>query len=211
MQSRKQGGDAGRAVSVLAGFHLGVAGGLLMLVWFSVSSVLTRQVWWAMFHLFATTLYGDRALDRASGWITLSGMALHVVVSGSLGALYGLFSRQSEHTTRGFLIGVLAGVASYYLLYGWAWKKVNVLVPLYSSDRVMLIGHLLFGMVLGQHGRLMGLWSKGSRGAAFGASSREAEAEAGIPAPAGPLGPASEGVGTAEPGAPPKEGPKQSY
>jgi hypothetical protein len=191
MQSRKQGGDAGRAVSVLAGFHLGVAGGLLMLVWFSVSAVLTRQVWWAMFHLFATTLYGDRALDRASGWITLSGMALHVVVSGSLGALYGLFSRQSEHTTRGFLIGVLAGVASYYLLYGWAWKKVNVLVPLYSSDRVMLIGHLLFGMVLGQHGRLMGLWSKGSRGAAFGASSREAEAEAGIPAPAGPMGPAS--------------------
>ena len=138
---------------LLAGLQAGVMGALLMLLWLGLSSTWNRRTWrglWTIPNLMASTFYGDSALRRGFASTTFSGIALHVLVYAAIGALFGLLVRGHGSRLRVLLFGVLSGVAWYYLAFGLLWKNLNPLVPLYTPDRPMLVGHLLFGGVLGR-------------------------------------------------------------
>ena len=48
------------------------------------------------------------------------------------------------------LLGLIYGTGWFFLSFDVLWKHVNPLVQIYSPDRAMLVGHLLYGGTLGR-------------------------------------------------------------
>jgi len=142
-------------VRALAGLQAGTLGGLVMLAWFALHSMTQNQSWFAVPNLLASTFYGDAAFRSGFGRVTLAGGALHLCASAAVGVLYGLFFPDRQSPTRLLLTGMLVGLAWYYVCYGAFWKFVNPLVPLYSSERTMVIAHVFFGACLGLSRRFL--------------------------------------------------------
>ena len=70
--------DAGsKILQAMAGVESGVRGGLFMLVWLGLLSLLQGRSIWSIPNLLASTFYGEAALRRGLRWTTLSGVALH--------------------------------------------------------------------------------------------------------------------------------------
>ena len=121
-----------------------------MLGWLALASAFERRSVWSIPNLLASTFYGETALRRDFATSTLSGVALHLLVYAVAGVVFGLLIRDNGNRLRVVLLGMLSGVGLYYLCFGLVWKSVNPLVPLYSPDRPMLLGHLLYGTFLGR-------------------------------------------------------------
>jgi hypothetical protein len=136
---------------LLAGVESGVIGVLAMLVWLGVSAMWYRKSFWTAANLVASTFYGESALRNRFTAHTFSGLALYLLVYGILGMVFSI-AVQDRH--RGFgitFVGSLFSVGWYFLLFGWIWKHWNPLVALYTQDRLMFAGHVLFGWILGRH------------------------------------------------------------
>jgi hypothetical protein len=82
--------------------------------------------------------------------MTFSGLALHLTLYSLVGVMFALAVRDRAGRLRATLIGIIAALAWYYLMFGFIWKAVNPTLALYSPDRSMLIGHLLYGGILGK-------------------------------------------------------------
>ncbi len=136
----------------LAGLETGTLATLGMIAWVGLSAVWYRRSFWTVPNLLASGFYGERALSDRFTSHTFSGLALLLVVYGLVGILFGVAMQQR----RGALlvaIGVLDGIAFYYVVFGWALKHWNPLIGLYLHDRPMLAGHVLYGAMLGYYGR----------------------------------------------------------
>jgi hypothetical protein len=48
------------------------------------------------------------------------------------------------------LAGLIYGTGWFFLSFDLLWKHVNPMVQIYSPDRAMLVGHVLYGGVLGR-------------------------------------------------------------
>lgn len=145
--------------NLLSGIEAGIIGGLAMLAVLLVSSLLRRHVWWETPNLLGSTFYGSRAFRSGPGRATVAGTALHLVITGSVGAIFGFICglNGARPRRRLVLLGILTGVVWYYLADAVFWKRVNPLVPLYSPQTAALLSHALFGACLGFMGqRYMG-------------------------------------------------------
>lgn len=120
-----------------------------MLAWVAFASLWYGRSVWTVPNLLASTFYGEPALRRHFGLPTVSGLALHVCIYGVVGAGFGLLVRDRFSVARTVVLAVLWAVAWYYFSFGIFWKHVNPLVILYVHDRPMLVGHLLYGALLG--------------------------------------------------------------
>jgi hypothetical protein len=147
----------------LAGLEAGMLGGLAMLGWFFLVSLANGEPAWRVPDLLGSTFYGDRAFDGNSKMVTVSGVALHLFTSGILGVLFGLFVREMRNYFRVALLGLILGLGWYYLSYAIVWKRLNPLIPLYSSYRSMLVAHFLFGAFLGGYPRCLRVLRRNSR------------------------------------------------
>src|SRR5947208_5940258 len=141
--------DHSRAGSSLlravAGLESGVIGGVFMLAWLALLSVLQGRAAWSIPNLLASTFYGEAALRRGFRWTTLSGLALQVIVSAVAGLLFGFAVSGIANRGRVMVLGLAAGVAWYFLSLGIFWKYVNPMVPLYTRGLGMLLAHVGMG------------------------------------------------------------------
>ena len=136
----------------LAGLEAGMMAALAMLALLGSASILYRKSFWTSPNILASTFYGEAALrDRFSG-TTFSGLAFYLLIYGVLGALFGLAIRDQRNVLRVMCIGILAAIAWYYFSFGVMWKRCNPLVVLYTHDRPMFAGHVLYGMLLARIG-----------------------------------------------------------
>ena len=133
----------------LAGIEAGVLGGVAMFGWLAASSVLDMRSIWLAPNLLGSTLAGRDVLQRGFGWTTVSGLALHLSVSGLVGMGFGLLVGGSTRRIRVMLLGMLSGLVWYYFSQALFWRKLGVFVTLYSPPRTLLLAHLIYGMVLG--------------------------------------------------------------
>jgi hypothetical protein len=157
--------------NVLSGIEAGVIGGLAMLALLVASSLLRGHVWWETPNLLGSTFYGSRAFRSGPGMATLAGTALHLMITGSVGAIFGFACGglyRDGPRRRLVLLGVVTGVVWYYLADAVFWKQVNPLVPLYSQQGAALLSHALYGACLGYMGQNLRSDSdaQGSRGPA---------------------------------------------
>ena len=138
----------------MSGIEAGIIGGIAMLGVMVSGSLLRGHVWWEIPNLLGSTFYGSRAFRSGGASLpTLSGTALHFVITGTIGGLFGLTCGGIRQRRRLLLLGMLAGVVWFYLADAVFWRKVNPMVPLYSPRVVTLLSHALFGACLGYMGR----------------------------------------------------------
>lgn len=150
--------DAGKVASAdsrgwaaLAGFEAGMSGSLVMLLCLGLASVWYRHSVWHAANVMASTFYGDSVIGPGFTRHTLSGLAVYLILYSLFGALFGATMYGSNWSRlRLALLGMLAAVAWYYLWFGLVWPRVNPLVQIYTHDRPMFWGHLLYGAMLGR-------------------------------------------------------------
>jgi len=134
---------------ILRGIEAGVIGGLAMLALLAVASLLRRHVWWETANLLGSTFYGTRAFRSGPGVVTVAGGAFHLVITGVVGALFGVACGNAGPRRRLVLLGTMVGVLWYYLADAVFWKRINPLVPLYSPQPVTVLSYALLGACLG--------------------------------------------------------------
>jgi hypothetical protein len=134
---------------VVAGIQAGVVGALILMGYLALDSKWHGRSVWTVPNLLASTFYGESAYRQGFGSRTSAGVALLVVIYGLLGALFGLVIRDHSARLRITLFGLIYATAWFFLSFTWLWKFVNPIIPIYSPDRAMLVGHILYGGVLG--------------------------------------------------------------
>ena len=137
----------GIAIHILAGLQAGVVGVVWMLICFFAAALLSGGGLWSMPNLFATAFYGENAWQNGFFRDTWSGIALLVVLYGSIGVLWGCFWKDNRKPLLSFY-GALAGLAVYYLFFNVVWVHVNPTIPLYAPIRQMQVAHVLWGAAL---------------------------------------------------------------
>lgn len=150
MDTASERARTGSLSALLAGLEAGMLGVLWMLAWLGVSAAWQRLSFWAPENLMATAFYGGDALRRDFSGRTISGMALYLLLYSTLGALFALLARTSRTRPRTILLGVLFGLCWYYLSYRLIWRGVMPLEALLYPERPTLIGHLIYGAMLGR-------------------------------------------------------------
>jgi hypothetical protein len=134
---------------ILSGIEAGVIGGLAMLALLAAAALLRRHVWWETPNLLGSTFYGTRAFRSGPGVVTVAGSALHLVITGVAGAIFGVACGNAGPRRRLVLLGALAGLFWYYLAGAVFWSRINPLVPLYSPQPATVLSHALLGVCLG--------------------------------------------------------------
>jgi len=155
MPPGNQSGAGPRVFLVMAGVESGVLGGVFMLGWLALLSVFQGRSIWSIPNLMASTFYGEAALRRGFRWTTLSGVALHVIMTAAVGLLFALAVSGIASRGRVMLLGLAAGMAFYFLSQEIFWKHVNPIVSLYSGGSGMFLAHVGLGMFLGSFPRYL--------------------------------------------------------
>lgn len=133
----------------VAGIEAGIVGALVLVGYLALDSAWHRHSIWIVPNLFASTFYGESAYQPGFGRRTSVGVALLLLLYGVLGLLFALTVRDHGTRIRVLLAGLIYGTG-WFFLSDILWRHVNPLVQVYSPDRAMLVGHLLYGGALGR-------------------------------------------------------------
>ena len=133
----------------LAGFELGVLGGLLMLGWYVLSAPVIGQPWWTIPNLLASKYFSYSVLRAGPGFPTLAGTAFQLVTAGVIGAGVGFV------LPIGRLGGVAVSAAWYLGCFFYLWPRVAPLAPAYTPQILVMAGFFVFGSTLGYHRTLL--------------------------------------------------------
>lgn len=144
---------AGIRGRLVIGIEAGIVGGAAMLAMVVGESLWNGHVWWEVPNLLGSTFYGTRVLHSGADMSILAGAALHLVITGTLGGLFGLAFGRIQQRGRLILLGVLTGVGWYNLADVIFWPKVNPWVPIASPRPVTMYSYIVFGVCLGYMGR----------------------------------------------------------
>ncbi len=136
-------------IRVLAGLQAGVTGGMVMLLYFSASSILQRQHWWSMQNLLGSAIYGNAALWKGLGKATLAGASMQIVLAALSGILFAvLISHLPAPRPVQLLLALAWGAATYMMLYNFLFFHGAPLIPLYSPRSSPLLAYFLLGISL---------------------------------------------------------------
>ena len=127
----------------LAGLQAGTVGVLVLLGYLMADAVWRRQSVWRVPNLLASSLNDDARVRAAFSARTLSGVALAIVVYGTLGALVGVLT--PERLSRGYVVLIALLAASGWFAFSsvFLWGQA-----LDSSGRALWVAHLLYGGIL---------------------------------------------------------------
>jgi hypothetical protein len=138
----------GKALDFLVGIETGVLGGFVMLAWFALLSSLLGQPWWTVFNLYASEVYSREAVRYGPGWVTITGMAVHLTMAGIVGGIAGFF------TPGGRLFGLAIAGIWYLICYLVLWERIAPAVPVYAHYGVLMSAFFWYGSALGFHPHL---------------------------------------------------------
>jgi hypothetical protein len=140
----------------LAGLQSGMLGVLWMLAWMGLSATWTRRSFWAPENLLASVFHprGEIAPDFTA--VTFSGLALYLLIYSLLGAGFAtLAARQPMRRARTVLLALVAALAWYYFSFHLLWKTISPAVAFLNPERAAVVGHLIYGLVLGRFHRYL--------------------------------------------------------
>jgi hypothetical protein len=122
-----------------------------MLLWLGVSDVWQQRSFWTAENLMASAFYGEGAIRSGFAALTLSGLALYLLLYSLLGALVALAVSDRIARLRVFLVSLLFALGWYYFSYRLLWRSLLPLVALLHSAQTTSFGHLIYGAVLGRY------------------------------------------------------------
>lgn len=137
-------------VVFLAGLQAGMLGVCWMLAWLGVSAVWARRSFWTAENLMASVFYGGAAIHSGFASITVSGIAVYLLLYSLLGGMFALMVYQRLPRVRVLLVSLVFALGWYYLTFHLIWRNVLPLVSLLHAERPTLLGHLIYGTFLGR-------------------------------------------------------------
>jgi hypothetical protein len=140
-----------RLATFLAGLEGGTVGVLWMLAWLGVSSLWQQRSFWAPENLMSTAFDRSATLAPIFTWATCAGLALYVLIYSALGAAFASALRDRVPRTRVMLLAVIFAIVWYYFAFRWTFKLALPLVALLHVEHTTLVGHLLYGTMLGRY------------------------------------------------------------
>jgi hypothetical protein len=172
---------------LLAGLEAGMVGALWMLAWLGISATWQQRSFWSPENLMATAFDRNATLPPGFRAATCAGLALYLLMYSLLGAVFAAAVRDRVPRSRVMLLSVTFALAWYYFSFRWAFKFTMPLVALLHVERSTMLGHLVYGTILGRYPvyaeRLVGTPEAGAQPVAeeAAAESRLVEtAEAGV-------------------------------
>jgi hypothetical protein len=148
-------GDQGRVspllLRALAGLQAGVLGGVAMLACLAAFSGIGGRPIWIVPNLFGALFYDREVLRAGFDANTLAGLAVLVFLAGLIGILFGVAVRGTWKRLRVALLGVLCGLAWYYLSEAFLWRRFGVLGAVYGPPRSLMLAHLIYGSILASY------------------------------------------------------------
>jgi len=137
--------------SLLAGLEGGTVGVLWMLAWLGVNSQWQQRGFWAAENLMSTAFDRNAALAPAFTWSTCGGLALYVVIYSALGAIFAAILRDRLPRQRVMLLALVFALVWYYVSFRLLFQYAMPLVSSLHVARPTMVGHLLYGFVLGRY------------------------------------------------------------
>jgi len=135
---------------LLAGLETGVLSGAAVLLYWILATTLSGEGPWAILNLIGSTFFPARALSAGFSHASVSGAALHVLLSGIVGVVASLLLiLYVARPVRSLWVGMLIGVIWYLAAFLWIWPLLSSAVVTYAPRTTMLVGHVLFGLGLG--------------------------------------------------------------
>jgi hypothetical protein len=140
----------------LAGLQTGIVAGLAVLVFHMLDGVLRAESMWSFPNLISSAFFPSRALSVSLRWETLSGVALHFLISGLLGLVFSIFlARYLYRPFRCRLIALFLALVWYYGACRFLWPAINPAVVVFQPFPGMVLGHVLFGVCMGLYPRFV--------------------------------------------------------
>lgn len=140
-----------RLAAILAGLEGGTVGVLWMLAWLGVTSLWQQRSFWSPENLMSTAFDRNATLAPIFTWGTCAGLALYVLIYSVLGAGFASVVRDRVPRSRIMLLAVSFALAWYYFSFGWIFRFALPLVSLLHVQRATVVGHLLYGTMLGRY------------------------------------------------------------
>jgi hypothetical protein len=137
--------------ALLAGLEAGMVGGLWMLAWLGVSSSWQQRSFWTPENLMATAFDRNATLPPGFTFGTCQGLALYLVIYCLFGALFAVVVGNRAARPRVLLLSVTCSLAWYYFTFRWAFTMTMPLVALLHVERSTILGHLVYGAMLGRY------------------------------------------------------------
>jgi uncharacterized protein DUF6789 len=135
----------------LAGLQAGMLGVLWMLAWLGISAAWQQRSFWTAENLMASGFFGAGSIHSGFATQTLSGLALYLALYSLLGGLFALVLRDRLPRLRTLLVAIAFAIAWYYLSFHLIWKSIMPLVALLHVQRYTVLGHLIYGTILGRY------------------------------------------------------------
>jgi hypothetical protein len=152
--------DKAQLAKLLAGMEGGTVGVLWMLAWLGVSSVWQQRSFWTPENLMSTAFDRNATLAPVFTWATCGGMALYVLIYSLLGVTFAAAVPHRVPRKRVMLLAVIFALSWYYLSFHLMFKFALPLVAMLHVEHTTIVGHLLYGTMLGRYplyfDRLMG-------------------------------------------------------
>ena len=144
-------GDLG--ASVLAGLETGVLGGICVLLYHALGSLIAGQTAWSVAARLAAAAFGRGVYRDGLTVAVLAGVALEVFSAGLVGVVFGLAVRRPWALQRVVLLGPILALSWYYLAYEILLRRFGPGPYVIAPRRSQVLAHLLFGLFLGLYPR----------------------------------------------------------
>lgn len=135
---------------LLAGLETGVVAGSAVLLYWMLATTLRGEGPWAVLNLMGSALFPARDLSLRFSQVSVSGAALHILLSGLVGVVASLLLvRYVAKPIRSLWVGMLIGIVWYLAAFRWLWPWLSRALVIHQPFPTMVVGHALFGLALG--------------------------------------------------------------
>ncbi|MBZ2184833.1 MAG: hypothetical protein K7J46_08970 [Bryobacter sp.] len=138
-----------RIERTLAALQAATLSFLLTTFWFGISTSANSHSFWTLPNLMSGVFYGPASLRPDFGFHTLSGLALHVLLSCLFAVLYALAVPATLPPLSGLLIGILSASWWFYVLDAFFWRPLFPAMSVYSRRPSIFFSFVLMGICIG--------------------------------------------------------------
>jgi hypothetical protein len=122
---------------------------LLTIFWCGVASRSSGHSFWTLPNLLSGVFFGSGSLRPDFGFHTLSGLALHLLLSTVLAILFASVVSPMLKPLTSLLLGILSATFWFYFIDGFFWRKAFPLLSLYSRRPSIFFSFVLMGICIG--------------------------------------------------------------
>lgn len=122
-------------------------GGIALLAFMALISVLDRRFWWSYPNLIAVHFYGPRSIGAPLGWPMVSGIAFQLLIASCAGAVFGFLCAGFAGSRRIGLLGLAWGVFVFFVSEQ-IHRSSNPVILSYMPQGALLVAHMIYGVCL---------------------------------------------------------------